>query len=84
MTAYFEPEGDDLRLTVIFTEPSAENPDPEPMRTSIRLVNGQVFSLVLGHEPEVTTGRKYSFRRDAQQVTIWAEDYPGFTLLGTS
>ncbi|MEM0924267.1 MAG: hypothetical protein AAGI13_14555 [Pseudomonadota bacterium] len=73
VTAFFDHEGAALRLTVLFDDPLDE--EERLIRTTIRMIDGQHFSLILGHDGE-TTGRRYTFLRKGMAVGVKAEDYP--------
>ncbi|MEM7191084.1 MAG: hypothetical protein AAF439_15845 [Pseudomonadota bacterium] len=59
-TAFFELTGDDLELTMLFTEPA----DPDNVfRTRVRLKDGQSHSIVVGEEDDGSDAQRYTFRR---------------------
>ena len=59
-TAFFEMNGDDLELTMLFTEPA--EPD-NVFRTRVRLKDGQSHSIVVGEEDDGSDAQRYTFRR---------------------
>ena len=59
-TAFFELYGDDLELTMLFTEPT--EPD-NVFRTRVRLKDEQSHSIVVGEADDGSDAQRYTFRR---------------------
>ncbi len=66
-TAFFEIEGDDMELTMLFSD---EDEPESVFRTRVTLANGQSHSIVVSETEDGTDGQRFVFHREGNTLKM--------------